>query len=369
MAVDTIRGGGGNDTIYGGLGDDWLEGNEDDDLIFGEDGADTLIGGTGTDVLHGGEGADLFVLEAEAGVVDTVADFEELDDLAVMGALLSEADINLSVSDGDTLVTILANDVSFDVRLAGDWTERELFLLHDEADTYLSFLGFRGTTYGDDTIVASAQADKLNGRDGDDEVSALGGDDEVFGGLGNDTLDGGEGADRLVSGHGNDLLIGGLGDGELIGTDDDDTLNGGAGDDRFELIASNAEVVGGDGHDVLLVSGLSDLSIDLADPSAAFDLSYSYSVGFNFGEGQVTASSIEELRFDENGEACVWTLGSVADDELTMAGEADAATRGLGGAGDDTIAGTAFSDLIEGGAGADLIEGGGGADILYGDGA
>lgn len=57
---DIVLGGKGNDEIYGGLGIDKLKGEDDEDKLFGEEGNDELEGGPGGDTLDGGPGDDKF---------------------------------------------------------------------------------------------------------------------------------------------------------------------------------------------------------------------------------------------------------------------------------------------------------------------
>ncbi|NIA68615.1 family 16 glycosylhydrolase [Pelagibius litoralis] len=153
-------------------------------------------------------------------------------------------------------------------------------------------------TPGNDTIVGTAEADRLFGGAGDDLIEGKGGDDRLFGQDGNDvlrgnggtdTIDGGNGNDTVeyhptsanlridlaegtaragshtetlvsienaVSSYGKDTLAGDAGDNvlrsghgrdRLIGHEGDDTLSGGSGGDIFIFRKLNQD--GGDGHD------------------------------------------------------------------------------------------------------------------------
>ncbi|MEY2426502.1 MAG: hypothetical protein QOI61_2074, partial [Actinomycetota bacterium] len=53
---------------------------------------------------------------------------------------------------------------------------------------------------GNDTLVGSASANRLDGGPGADTVSGGGGDDTLIGGSGFDSLDGGDGVDRCDPG-------------------------------------------------------------------------------------------------------------------------------------------------------------------------
>jgi Ca2+-binding RTX toxin-like protein len=94
---DFLTGGDGNDQLRGDAGDDQMFGLDGDDLLEGGDGADQLFGGMGHDVLEGGAGddrltggmgADRFVFDAIGDGVDTIADFEDVDELAIGNMLV-----------------------------------------------------------------------------------------------------------------------------------------------------------------------------------------------------------------------------------------------------------------------------------------
>ena len=112
--VDTIFGGSGNDTITGGGSGDTLYGGRGDDDINGDGGADIIVGGMGADTLTGGAGADTFVFNAMSdsfiGNADTIDDFGNGTDQIDLSALdISDLDVSLSTSGGDTTVLIDSN--------------------------------------------------------------------------------------------------------------------------------------------------------------------------------------------------------------------------------------------------------------------
>lgn len=113
-------------------------------------------------------------------------------------------------------------------------------------------------TSGNDLIFAMGGSDKVEGRGGEDCIVGGDGSDKLLGGAGadvilggndSDSLEGDNGADKLYGdngsdslrgGDGNDILSGGEGSDSLRGDDNNDTLNGDAGDDSAR---------GGDGND------------------------------------------------------------------------------------------------------------------------
>ncbi len=82
-------------------------------------------------------------------------------------------------------------------------------------------------------LAGTNKADKLDGKDGDDEIRSLGGADGlIIGGAGNDVIYGGPGDDATLSGEeGNDVVYGGDGDDGLEDSPGEDVFYGGDGDD------------------------------------------------------------------------------------------------------------------------------------------
>ncbi len=138
---------------------------------------------------------------------------------------------------------------------------------------------------GQDTLVAGAGVNVLDGGYGND--SLVGGNlyDELYGGAGADTLDGGLGGDVLFAGDPGyperedattrNLLIGGAGDDQLYGGSGADTVLGGDGDDLLWADAGADSLDGGDGADILYAgSGGDTLRGGPGVDQFWFDLSY-----------------------------------------------------------------------------------------------
>ena len=109
---------------------------------------------------------------------------------------------------------------------------------------------------GNDFILGSSDADRINGDDGNDRLLGGGNSDTLFGGVGNDLLNGGAGNDFLFGDSGSDTLQGGRGD---------DVLNGGAGSDVLVGDAGKDTLTGGLGSDTFVLRSDSSVS----DPAAA----------------------------------------------------------------------------------------------------
>lgn len=179
-----LTGQSGDDTVTGGSGGDLLGGRDGDDSISGEAGRDVIHGGAGADSLDGGDGAD--TIHAEDG-----------DDVIQGG-------------DGDDM-------------LAG----------HEDADR------IEGGA-GSDTVMGGAGSDTLDGNAGDDWLAGGFGNDLLRGGAGSDMLDGNDGADTLFGfdpaapDADADFLNGGNGD-DVLWLGANDHGHGGAGADEFRI--------------------------------------------------------------------------------------------------------------------------------------
>lgn len=110
IAVNILRGGGGNDTLFGGANDDRLDGNA---------GNDRLIGGSGHDTLFGRAGGDIFVLSNTAASSDRIKDYVvgtdmlEVDASVFRGGLSAAADLDAAQVEVNTTGLASTADVRF----------------------------------------------------------------------------------------------------------------------------------------------------------------------------------------------------------------------------------------------------------------
>ena len=193
---DSLDGAGGDDSLFGGEGDDDLDGGAGGDALFGGEGDDTIAGGTGDDfisgdegddTLTGGEGADIFLYTPAHGN-DTITDFaanEDKIDLSLFGNITSFDDLSIADVDGNAVITLTDAD--------GNQT---MLTLEGVARSALDGDDF---IFYDSTVEGTAEADRLEGRFGNDTIAGLGGDDRLTGDLGADTF-------VFASGHGNDTI-------------------------------------------------------------------------------------------------------------------------------------------------------------------
>jgi len=104
----------------------------------------------------------------------------------------------------------------------------------DFTHTLLKIEDVRGSRDGNDTLIGSAVANRLEGRGGADTLIGRGGKDSLFGEDGRDKLLGGSGSDKLYGGNGNDRLDGGAGNDILKGNQGADIFVFSAGNDRVK---------------------------------------------------------------------------------------------------------------------------------------
>lgn len=298
----------GNDVIDAGDGDDRVFAGEGDDIVSGGAGADTLNGGHGHDILDGGDGNDTIVGDPRG-----VATSRNLITLTVSSAAQINGNDVIDAGDGDDLVIGAGgNDIVHGGR--GNDT------LH-------------GFVYGETRDTDDADADYIDGGEGNDTIDGGDGNDILLGGLGNDVIAGDDDKVPLAN-HGNDLLEGFGGNDTLLGGDGVDTLLGDSlaidgaahGDDVLKGGAGNDIVAGMGGSDVLYGDDGDDQLI-----------------------GDANAS---EIALQHHGDDALY--GGAGADKL------------WGGGGNDQLDGGTEADMLSGETGDDRLLGGAGADELFG---
>lgn len=341
-----IATGDADDTLTGGMLADTLAAGGGHDVVRARGGNDVVTKTWGRYDLDGGGGLD------QLGVSDT-------DRMSPGAGLLFDG-------PGGTLACGTTTDGSF--------RGFEVFLV--------------AGTGADDTITGGAGGDRLLG---------FGGDDRIEGGRGDDTIDGGGGRDHIAGGGGDDDLTVqvpfGAGDGSAA-----DTVLGGTGADHIRVVTSGAVsgvpfslagclFDGGGGADLMELPTLLSTVVDFAGATLSGIERLAYATGS--GGVRMTAAQAGGLRevVMPDGKMLmadaapltlqgsfnlVWVqlhdAGQLAD--LARARKpGTAGDLGLwvqGGAGADTVTGSAFGDFLFGNAGADRLRGGAGGDILRG---
>lgn len=310
---DTLYGYGGIDTLYGGSGDDSLEGHFGNDLLFGEGGNDRLIAGGDSDQMFGGSGNDYLMLNDINYAGESTAHGGIGDDTFVIfggggGKVYGE-------EGNDTLFLLARDDNALYVDLASQSLDGH------GGFAYVTYSGIEQlitvSNAGDDHIYGGALSDDLRVGSGANIVMAMGGDDQVsYTTRGASTLDGGEGNDVLTVSGGTSSLY-------FIYDRGDGTIDDGQGSllTGFETYVA----LGGRLDDVV--------GLGTGDDS------------FYGGLGADTAAGYD---------GADWLSGLGGADSL------------LGEAGNDQLFGGGGNDALYGGDGADFLGGGSGDDLLFG---
>ena len=389
--LDFIDGQGGNDTIQGLVGASQIRGGNDNDSILGGLLNDTLRGDAGNDILIGGDGNDILDSDSSnSSGNDSLIGGNGNDTLFAFGGDTIRGDA------GNDLIQVW-NDQAYDIQggtdsdtvsiVSGAWwfigssfslagNEIEQVLANGQeiyggssfGSTTNDNLNFTGITVtgldfidgqgGDDSITGSAAADNLRGSAGNDTL---------IGGNGNDTLSGGEGIDSFDGGVGSDLIdysfsstggtlalptgtssIGGVNESftsieNVIGSNGNDSITGSADDNFLAGRGGNDTLLGLAGNDTLLggneVNNLDGgLDIDTVD--------FSFLSGANGGDINLLTTV-----------AAITGLGNTTILNFENA---------VGGAGNDTISGTATGNQLNGLVGNDSLFGDDGIDTLLG---
>jgi hypothetical protein len=190
-----------------------------------------------------GLAAGRYVLLAKLDSTSTVAELDEKNNTTVVGTgRVLPTDGNLVVEGSELADRIVVTPAK----------------LPDGASGYQ----VKVNTYSELFAAAKVTAFSVNGKGGNDVISAVGavpnfkadggdGNDKIVGGTGNDTLGGGAGKDILDGGAGNDRLNGHGGNDRLFGSSGSDRLYGYAGNDLLDGGSSGDRLDGGAGADIL----------------------------------------------------------------------------------------------------------------------
>jgi Ca2+-binding RTX toxin-like protein len=317
-----FSGGSGDDTFDATIatGDVTLRGDAGSDTLLGGLGNDELLGGAQSDLLQGGGGNDNVRGQGSSsdsvggGTGDDTIDGGTGNDLLMDGG---DADITVT---NNAMTGGLGDNVLVSVERAlitGGAGANRIDLSGFLVEGFTTSTVLAGD--GDDTLIGSAANEVFRGDQGNDLIIAGGGNDYLAGGSGADTLDGGDGDDRLRG-------QGGSGD-RLTGGSGRNDLNGGAGNDTMiEEVSGNVRIYRDNRFETEILS--------------------------KFREFQTL------LVFGSDADNVIDASGFSRDGVLI---------RAFGGAGNDTLLGTAVADSLDGGTGDDVVNGGDGQDTLIGD--
>jgi Ca2+-binding RTX toxin-like protein len=370
---DTLWGAAGNDTLFGYGGTDLLMGGSGSDVLDGGAGADTMVGGVGDDTFYVDSTADR-VYEYRNGGFDTIVSAVAKDlrfawtqfveglvytgtpAATLHGNAQGNAIESRSVSN-DTLFGYAGND-TLD---GGAGTDSMVGGLGDDffhvsaTDIVVEAVGEgRDTLYGlktDLSVAAFANTVEnlfytgtssvyVKGNALDNVLSGGSGNDTVAGFDGNDSVLGGSGADSLVGGNGDDFLYGG----SAVSTDLNQGYNA---DQQIDTL------VGGNGNDRYLIDSAIDRIVETT--TGGFDV-----VVAAIDASLARYDNVEGLLLQPDSTA-FFGQGSGRNDVI-VGNEYDNLI--VGGAGNDTLTGSAYrsspfidsnSDVVDAGAGNDVL--------------
>ncbi|WP_426227121.1 cadherin-like domain-containing protein [Pararhizobium sp. DWP3-4] len=303
---DVVVGGSGHDQIHGGSGNDRLFGDDGRDILFGDEGDDALNGGADDDLLFGGDGHDMVAGDEGHDVLDGGTGSDELSGGIGNDTLLGQTgDDRVAGGDGDDILVGGADrdrvdGGAGDDTVAGDGDQVADLYDGGEGSDILDYSSMvqaiqinlnTGTAsgqeigedtiwnfevilagHGDDSVIGSDEAERIEAGAGDDFVEDNGGGDVVAGGAGNDTVLGAaDGADDHYDGQsGFDTLDysraahgvvidfeSGVATGLDIGSDvlmSFEQIIGSAQADVFSVNVSAAVLEGGAGDDIFRFS-------------------------------------------------------------------------------------------------------------------
>ena len=168
---DIILGGAGGDTIQAGSGDDIVKAGAGNDVVFGGEGSDTLFGGEGQDMIFGDAGDDHIFADAgndtvEAGIGNDTVYLGAGSDLVI--ASNGDGDDVYWGEDGSDTLDYAAITADLTVDLGNGLMERgSVSSSQSGHDTVFGFENIIGGS-GNDTIVASASVNVMDGGAGND---------------------------------------------------------------------------------------------------------------------------------------------------------------------------------------------------------
>lgn len=352
LKATSLVGGSGNDTIIGGAGKDTLAGGTGSDTLTDAAGGSVINGGGDNDTLRGGTGVDALIGEAGNDNLEGNAGNDYLDG----GAGLDTVDYSArTIAVNAILVTELgenANGLALTTFGNGGGS--------GEADNYSNVETILGGSAADRLTIANQSNGVEFSNDGKFAV-------RLEGRGGNDTLtaSGAIGLNRYAAPSAS--LLGGDGDDDLFYDDGNDAINlfGNAGNDEFFADgddASTPKLDAGTGYDRLVYG--TDLFTTIYTMGPGLE-QIDLTVGG--GASRLTGNELNNVIhvFVSEGSNIEIRAGA-GNDTLTLTDNAPTAINTLfGDAGNDTINGSNYADSITGGMGRDLLNGNGGNDTFF----
>ena len=331
---DILRAGLGNDTLFGLDGDDLLLGGPGDNLLDGGPGNDTLDGGAGVNTLLGGAGDDVLNIREACGM-GSIFDGGEGTDRLDASAFDQRLSLEIGPGGGTISHDVQNPDEPTDfVQETGIFRNIEIFDLPDAPNNYVQFL-------------PGAEAVRINGGDGGNDVFDIAAAHTVSGGAGDDLFSVSEFVTGLeIDGAGGSNMIEGeLPDGASLRFFPD----GSAGLFEFVFNEGPVQMARIDNVDRWLLFA-EDAVVD--GTFATQDLEIELRNGVR---NEIYGGSGNDVLIG-NG----FLFGGAGDDTLIGSGSLS------GGDGNDLLIAGDEDTLLDGGPGDDTLIGGAGADTLIG---
>jgi len=228
--------------------DNDLDGNSGNNVLSGLDGNDDIDGGGGNDVLNGGLGNDSII----AGGGNDTINAGDGDNSIVAGEGIN----NIVAGSGNDAITSgggndsISSGAGNDVINAGNGANSIAAGAGDDVVV---------TGFGNDKIDGGDGNDNIDGGEGADVLTGGAGDDFISGGPGGgDSIDGGTGSDVLLA-SGASTIVGGAGDDTIGGAFSGAKVDGGDGNDQISDGGNtNSTLLGGLGNDTIQTDTLTD---------------------------------------------------------------------------------------------------------------
>ncbi|HCP81620.1 MAG TPA: hypothetical protein DIT67_08515, partial [Octadecabacter sp.] len=330
---DILDGGLRDDTLIGGAGNDTLTDASGDNALYGEDGDDRIEGGSGDDFHDGGDGDD-YILGSSG--IDSFYGGQGIDT------------IDFTYSTNDVFIDLSSSTATFTSGLIEVVSDFEHIL----------------SGSGDNNLVGSDAANKLDSGSGNDTLSGNSGNDTLIGGVGDDFLTGNSGRDtfNFQTGDGQDTIA----DFEI---GDTIVINGEKVSGASTLPTGVSTAVGTEGLELHYNTGdhVTLLGMDYAAWVAA---------STEIVDGTSGADIIDGAFVDADGDVVNNSgqqINALNGDDQVVAGTGNDSIDGgnghdtlYGAGGNDTLLGGIGADSIYGGVGLDSIDGGDGKDTIHG---
>ncbi|MED5422090.1 MAG: M10 family metallopeptidase, partial [Pseudomonadota bacterium] len=332
--IENAIGGSGNDSIYG---------NDADNILSGGGGNDWLYASNGNDQLFGGEGDDRAFFN-----YDVIAYTITIDSATSVSVVYNEGGASYVLNDIESFdfngVVYDMNELEqFDTsmgeivfRFDFEGTDHAHFARNEGSVTYTAEdIGYSGGSGDMYTVTREESGTTINidSANAPDDLNVIGsnGDDVVY----------------IYGAHATMTTIVELGDG-------DDTV------DFDANLLGDAIVVGGEGYDLISLSGGNDKIYGGTEDDTLYG-----GAGDDVIYGDDKARSADGAGDDEiyGGAGNDLILGGYGDDRIYGNDDDD---RIYGDDGDDIIYGGAGHDYLDGGAGQNGLYGGDGHDVLMG---